>query len=180
MGIETGVLIALSATAAGVGGYMQYQGQKQQADVQKSMMEYEADRRLRDAEYKRLASREMQQTRRDKLRKILSSQRAAYAKGGVTMAGSPTEVQLQTVTDIETDIAMAAWDFEVGARHDESAAALSVFRAGAARQAGKIGANTALVGMAGSMASLGASYKLQSMGTTAKTPNTAKATYLRY
>lgn len=85
-------------TLIGVGtlatGAMQYAGMKQQQSATRKEMELNQRRTNIEIENVR--------RRADRLR---SSQRVAFTKGGVALAGSPLEVMAQSAADAERDIA---------------------------------------------------------------------------
>ena len=156
----TAIMADLAITTMAVGGGLQYMGQKEQAKAESSMYKHNALVEERNADYARAADRENQLARRKQMRQVLSAQRAAYGKSGVQMVGSPIEMQLQTLSDFEVDIAKESWDSEIGARRMESSAAIETMKAKQSRKAGKFAAGNALFGGAAQMASFGVNYKL--------------------
>jgi hypothetical protein len=150
----------LALTGIGMSAGMQYMGIQQQAKAEESMYEYNALVQQRNAEHARSASREQQLTRRAEMRRLLGAQRTGYAKAGVQMVGSPVEVQLDTLTAFEGDIAKEAWNYEIGARQQENAAAIELYKAKSAAKAGKMAAFNTLFGAGTQMATFGLNYKL--------------------
>jgi len=104
---------------------------------------------------------------RDKGQSLLSTQRARYGASGVAMTGTPLDVALGTVKDVEMDALMARYNAEVDARRSEGQAAIYRSQADAASKAGTIGAvGTLLTGAA----SLGMIQPAKLAGGTAMAP----------
>lgn len=164
MGFDPITLLVIGIGAVVAGTAVQMYGAAQQAKATATMYEYNAEVNRREAEQQRKISLEEQQIKRDELRRHLAAQRVAYAKAGVTPAGSPTEVMLQTVEDYSADIAMLALGRETAARRFESAAGLDVYRAGYARAAGPLQVGAALFGGISQTAQMGISYHLVQQG----------------
>ena len=78
----TGIILALAG--AGIGAYASLQAGKAQA----KMAKYNAAVAMREAEASRQAAAYEEKQQRKQTEKLLSKQRAAYAKAGVQFTGS--------------------------------------------------------------------------------------------
>jgi hypothetical protein len=180
------VLIAAAAAAtmagAGIGAYGQYQAGK----AQQAMANYNAKVQQQTAEYNNklaqnaaIAEEQAQSVRsqqmRDDKRRMLSSQRAGFAKTGAAMEGTPLTVLAEQAGMMEHDILLAKHESDVRARTyrqegamglwtGRSQAAMSRFEGSQAAKAGRIGAGATLLSGAGSVAGMGMSYGARSGG----------------
>ena len=68
---------------------------------------------------------------------LLSTQKAMYAKAGVTQAGSPTDVALQTATNFQFDKLVTNYNATIQAQKRESQAANERYYGRQAARAGK-------------------------------------------
>jgi len=80
-----------------LGTYMQAKGQYEQGKMQQRWAEYNA------AVSKQEAELEKRKMRKERV-KLLSAQRAGYAKAGVQFEGTPLEVMVETAKEIEHSI----------------------------------------------------------------------------
>lgn len=149
--------IALVAVGAGVQAY----GARQQYKAEAAMHKYNAAVAQQEAAMKRRASQEEQQIQRERMRRVLKTQRALYAKGKIRMVGSPIEVQLQAVEDMAADIATGAYGREIEARRWESVATMERFKKKAVRRAGRLAVAGALFGGAGQIGMMSYARSLQ-------------------
>ncbi len=130
------------------------------AESQASMYEYNRQVAERNAAQIRRASLAEQSSRRDEMRRFLSTRQAKYAAAGVTMAGSPLETQLETIQIYEDDISNLTWEYDIAAQRQESQGAIEQFKADQARRGGRIGIGQALVSGIGDIAKMSLSSQL--------------------
>lgn len=159
------MLLAGSMGMAAAGSGMQARGERQRAKSQAAMYEYNAGVQRREAAQIRRANLDEQRVRRDEMRRTLKQRRVLYAKASVTMAGSPMETQLQTAQELAEDIARLTETYDIEAQRAMSQAGLDVYRAKAAKKAGRLGVRTTLFGGISDIAKLGLKYELQKEGT---------------
>ena len=157
---------AISAATMAAGTAMQMSGAHQAAKSEAALYKYNAALDRREAQQRRTASLDEQRIRRDQMRRTLKRQRVGVAKAGIQMRGSPFEAQLATVEAMSSDIAMLAYGRELEATGLEARAGIGRYRAGAARQAGRIGVATALVGGISDISKLGIRKHLAKQPTT--------------
>jgi len=155
IGFFTKYAAAISVAATVAGTAMQVAGSRQAAKSEAALYKYNEALNLREAQQRRTASLSEQSIRRDQMRKTLKRQRTAIAKGKIRMGGSALLTQLESVEIMSADIAMFAYGRELEATGLETKAGVSRFRAGAARQAGRLAVGTALVGGVSGIAKLG-------------------------
>jgi uncharacterized sporulation protein YeaH/YhbH (DUF444 family) len=166
-----GTAITWGGTLAGAavgsmveGTAYQVRAARQAAKTQEAMYEYNAKVRQQEAAQIRRASLEEQHIRRDDMRRLLAKRRALYAKGGVTMAGSPMEAQLDVVSEFTEDISRMSLAYDIEAKRQLSGAGLETYKAKAAKRAGRLAVGTALFGGLSDIATLGLRYQLQKLG----------------
>lgn len=171
-------LIALTIGSKVVGTIIEMRGAKAQAKSLEAIYKYNASVKEREAAQIRRANLEEQAVRREQMWRFIKTRRAAYAKGGVVMEGSPMEAQLQAVSDISDDIDRMSLSYEIAAKRATSEAGLEIYKAKAARQAGKISVGTALFGGLSDLAMMGLNYQLQKQQFSSLT-NSQTASYER-
>ena len=140
----TGVEIAILGTMA-AGTAVSAAGAIQSSQAQAAAFEYQGEIARRQAEYAEARYRERSQ-------RLLSSQRTAIAKSGVTIEGTPLEVMTKTAEDAELD----ALAIRYGGITAQQAAR---FEAGSARTAGRYRAVSNLLTGAGQTAYAGSRFK---------------------
>lgn len=158
--VGAGTLLADAIAVTIAGTAIQVMGARESAKAERAMYKYNAAVATQEAAQKRRATQEEQQIRRERMRRVLKTQRALYAKGKIRMTGSPIETQLQAVEDMASDIATYAYEGETQARRFESRAGMERFRAKTARQAGRMGVAGALFGGVSQIGMMGLQYKL--------------------
>ena len=166
-GLDPLTLAVISASAMAAGAGVQAYGIRKRAKAESKIYKHNASIDRRDAEQRRISSMEEQQILRERMRKHLEKHRATEAKSGFMMSGTPLEEQLKIAEVYATDIGMMALGAETEARSLEQRAGISRYRAGYATQAGRIGVGSALLGGAGSIASLGMEYNLNNQTSSA-------------
>ncbi len=149
------VATALSVAAIVGGSFLQAKGVRDAAKAEAALYQYNAALDRREAQQRRTASLDEQGIRREQLQKELKRRRAVVAKRGIQLRGSPLLAQLETAQVMAADIANLAFGRELEARGLEQQATINEFSAGAARQAGRLGVATALVGGVSDISRLG-------------------------
>jgi len=137
MGATTALLAA--STAMGVGGSL-IQGQQQAQAA-----EYNAAVARQQAEAARVAGELEAERIRIAGEKLTGQQKAMYAKSGVTFAGSPMEVMIDSATQNEMDALMTEYNYAIQASQAESEAALAEWRAKTAVTSSYMRAGTTLL-----------------------------------
>lgn len=155
------ILAATAVTAIAMGTVTQMQAAKQQAQSAEAMYRYNAEVMRREASQIKRASLEEQRTMKEDMLSFLKRQRVLYAKGQIRMDGSPFEVQLETISVMSEDIARLSEAYDIEAGRAVSAAGLEIYKAGAARRAGRLAVGTTLFGGVSDIATLGLQYQLQ-------------------
>ncbi len=143
MGFAVGV-DALIASAAGTattayGAYASGEQQKANLEYNAAVQRNQAIREEQAAFYE--AGKLSEEGQRFKAR-----QRVAFAKAGVTGAGTPLLVLSDTADQIARDVQMTMWGGQQRAGFMRSQAGLSMLRGRTAKRAGLIGAGSTLLG----------------------------------
>jgi hypothetical protein len=76
---------------------------------------------------------------------MLGTQKAVYARAGVTMSGSPTDVALQTATNFEYDKLVTKYNTEVAASKMKSEAGLQTYYGRMSKQKGEFAFGQSLI-----------------------------------
>lgn len=116
-----------------------------QGNAQSNMAKYNAAVSEREARQAKEAAKFEESRNRQAAESLLSSQRAAYAKGGVTSEGSPLLVQAETAEEAEIDALALRYSGSVAEARAKSQAALDRMQGKAAKTAGYLGAGTSLL-----------------------------------
>lgn len=171
---EPTTLAIASIGASLAGGYMQYQGQKQQGAAQANALRYQADvdnnnkiiqERLATDALDRGAEEE--RIHRIKIGRLKSDQINAFAKNGVvTDSGSPLDVlsdtaaigELEALT-IRNNAEREAYGYKVGAMNYGASAQNNLMASSQAKKSGNQAATTSLLSTAGSVSSKWYDYK---------------------
>lgn len=136
----------MGMVSKGLGTFMNYKTGKQETKTEAAWHAYSAVMHNRNVEYMKLASNEMQRSRRELLRKNLSTMRTSYAKAGVTIEGSPMDVMLEKIDYAEKDIATKYYDIEVGIQKEKSLAAIQRWQEAEVKRTGKLSSQATLFG----------------------------------
>ncbi len=138
-------LMAVS-TAASAGGAI-YSGIKQEeaAEYSAKVAEQNAEASLKKAAYDEEAQRE-------KVKRLLSTQRAAYGKSGVDLTGSPLLVLEDTAAQGELDALAIRYGGEIEAGQQKSKAELYRLQGQTAKTEGFIKAGTTILSATGKSA----------------------------
>lgn len=144
MGVEALIAITALSAIAGAGGAL-YSGAKQQeaADYNAAVAEQGARAAQDKASYD-------EDIHRERVRKLISTQRALYGKSGVEISGSPLLVLEDTAGQGELDALAIRYGGNVNAAQQKSSATLSRMQGSAARTSSYIQAGTSLLTGAGS------------------------------
>lgn len=136
----------LAGVLSVVGGFVSAAGAMQQGKAAQQQAEYNAKVAENNAIMARQqAGAEQNRIGRDTRRRI-GAQRAAYGASGFTVQGSPLDVLGETAALGKYDELVAGYNGEVKARGLVAQAQQYRLEGRAARQAGKIGAASALIG----------------------------------
>ncbi|OGP65584.1 MAG: hypothetical protein A3K22_03505 [Deltaproteobacteria bacterium RBG_16_42_7] len=144
MAIETVGMIITAVAAAG-GAYYSYESGQQQKKAYKAnaaILEQDALAEKQKAEYEEGAHR-------NRIRQILSRQKALYGKSGVQMEGSPLLVMEDTAAQGEMDALAIRYGGDVAAARTRSEANLMRMQGRTAGRLGTIKAGTTLLQGAG-------------------------------
>ena len=150
------IAVGTTAVSAGMSAYGQYEsGQSQQkwsrynADVQRE----QAKAVLHQADV--AANR-----KREEGQRLMAKQRVLYAKGGLDMSGTPTELMLGTARDIEIDAQAIMQKGEMGYSQNMESATISEGEGDVAASSGTMQAGATLLSGLGKAADLySANYK---------------------
>jgi len=122
------LMIPAALQIAGTG--LKMFGQHQEASKAQDLANYNAAIALDDARLIEASARLEIGRGREQGQRFIGSQRARYAKSGVTSDGSPFEVLAQTATDIEMDLQMDYYNSQVAARRSRIQASFDQAQAG--------------------------------------------------
>jgi len=141
MGLGGPELAILSFAAGGLNAFGQFQAGAEQERIENfnaSIAEQEA-RNVRASEVLNQFQKKKQ------IAQIMGSQRAAFAKAGVSYTGSPIVLAHESLTNAEMDLSISKHNAELKAQRLESEARIRGFRAKAAKRAGTRRAITTLL-----------------------------------
>jgi len=93
------ISLGLLATSTALSAYSTYE----RAKSEKEIAEYNASVREEDAAAAETQAQEEADLHRDRVRRLMATQRAGYAKAGVTRQGSPLAVLSDTLSEGEKD-----------------------------------------------------------------------------
>ena len=139
------ILTAASSLMGAAGSIQQGQAEQEAADYNADVARQSAQASLDKADYDETIHRE-------KVRKLLSSQRAAYGAAGVDMAGSPLLVLEDTAAQGELDAKAIRYGGEVEAKQKLSQAEIYELTGKNAKTASYYKAGTSLLSGGASMA----------------------------
>lgn len=146
-----------AAAAAGASVYMSYKGQKEQAQSESAIAEYNA--KLAEGEAKESeqnAVYDSMQNRR-KSRQIIASQKAAIGASGAVKTGSPLLALADTEKQLELDNVMAARNSVLSSNRFRQQSNLFGYQSKAVKRYGGAQATGSLLAGVGQTASYGAS-----------------------
>lgn len=155
MSFLAAVTAGLSMAGVGMAAYGQYQAGKSAEEV----AEYNARVQENQAKREEYAAGYEADMLADRGKKLRAKQRVAYAKAGVTSAGTPLLVFEETAAEIAQDVAMTRWGGTQRASYYRSAAGISLMKGRSAYRAGVIGAGTSL--LSGASSSLSAYMRMR-------------------
>jgi len=135
-GVE--MLAAGSAIVGAVGAI-------QQGKAQQSMANYNAAVAERAAESAKVAAAFEESAQRSQAEKLRSTQRALFARSGVTPEGSPLLVEADTAAQAEQDALAIRFSGSAAEARAKSQAAMSRFEGRVAKQASMFKAGTSLL-----------------------------------
>lgn len=140
MGVETTFMVIAAISAIAGAGSAIYSGIKQEeaADYNAAVSEQAARAAKDKASYE-------EDIHRERVRKLISSQRALYGKSGVDMSGSPLLTLEDTAGQGELDALAIRYGGNVSAAQNRSAATLSRMQGSAARTSSYIQAGSSLL-----------------------------------
>ena len=129
---------------------------KENADNQVKLEKYNAKVAEQEAEAKRRAGKAQVDLLQDRKERMLASSRANTAKSGITSAGAPLLVDIESAELSAFDQLTARYNTQVDVNRSLSEANLYKYKASAARRAGRLAVAGAIVGgAAGAAGSMG-------------------------
>lgn len=134
----TAIAIAAGTAISAYGSYASGRAQKKQAEANAQIAEADAKAAEQKAKYD-------EDLHRQRVRKILSSQRAAIGSSGVSVEGSPLLALEETAREGELDALAIRYGGDVSASRSRSEAALSRQEGRSAQRAGYIQAGSTLL-----------------------------------
>jgi len=158
---------AISATAVSTGISMQ--AQRQQNKAASATAKYNAALAQRKADEERKMGLIKAEARRKQTQRLMSSQRAGYAKAGVTTAGTPLTVGLETAKNEALNALMINREGENAARGYEAEASAFNAQASNIKSAGRLAVGAELFGGIGSIASMSTDLDFTNTSTTTST-----------
>ena len=122
-------IIAIVTSVAGaamsaVGSIQQGQAQSASLKAQAEAARYNQNVANQNAQMVMQSQAYNEQIQREKNQRLLASQKAAYGKAGVTMAGSPLDVQADTTFMMEQDILSSRYNAQIKSWQYQSQAGL--------------------------------------------------------
>lgn len=120
-------------------------GQEQAGQAQQQASEYNARILEDDSKAVQQKAKYDEEIHRERVRQLLSQQRAAISRAGVTIEGTPLLATLDTIEKGEMDALAIRHGGQVEAKRKLSQASVSRFEGQQARQASRIGAGTTLL-----------------------------------
>ncbi len=164
--------IALAATAA----TLSVVAAQEQADTNKKLADYNAKVAAQEAEAKRRAGAAQVDLLQERKERMLASSRASTAKSGITSAGAPLLVDIETAELSAFDQVTARYNTQVDVNRSLSEVNLYKYQGKQAKRAGRLAVGAAIFSGAAGVA--GAAYQgsLQKPpGTTGNLPGAAAA-----
>jgi len=148
----------MSAQAVMVGaqvlsGVMGFKGNRAAAKAAEQAAEYNAQIEENEAVLLARARRDQEQNVRADARRLIGAQRAATAKSGVQMSGSPLQALADTYFNVERDAQRIQYAASVDAANQEAAAAMARANGAASSAAYKTAALQSLLGAVSGTAS---------------------------
>ena len=137
MAIETILYVGAAVVAAGSAVYQGVQANKE--------AKYNAQIREQDAIAAKNKAAYDETMHRDRVRKLLSSQKALYGRSGVSLLGSPELVMEETAAQGELDALAIRYGGDVEASRNRSEATLSRMRGKSASTSGYASAGSSLL-----------------------------------
>ena len=159
--IATAAYISLAIAVIGTG--TSAYGQYSQAQSQKKWSDYNADVQRQQAQEALHASEIEAKRKREQGQQLIARQHVLYAKAGLDLNGTPTEVMLGTASDIETDAQAILHKGEMGYEQGMESATFSQNEGEIAANAGTVQAGSTLLSGLGNAASSYATYKSKNM-----------------
>ena len=138
-------LLAIAATTALVGSGVQAYSSYQQGKSAEAAGKVNAALAQREADQQRQAGQlEAERMRRERIR-LAATQRAGFAKSGVTSEGTPLQVMIQSAADEELNAQMTQYNAGIGAMRSGSEASIYKAQGVAAKRAGTLQAGSSLL-----------------------------------
>lgn len=129
-----------------IGTTMSVQAQRQQAKSSRAVAKYNAALAQQKADEERRTAKLQTEARRKGSRRLLASQRAAFAKGGVTPAGTPFALMTETAKNEALSALFIGREGELSARELESRGELYSMQAKDIGKAGRLAVGGELLG----------------------------------
>lgn len=148
----------IGAVAAAGGAAMQAQASRTQAKAQAQMNEYNAKVLEQEAKMQERAGLEAAERSQKETRRAIAAAKVAYAKGGVTQAGSPLLFEIEAEQEGALEALTLRQNAALAGGRALSGAAISRMAGASALRAGRTAASGALVSGASQLAGQGYDY----------------------
>lgn len=143
---------AIAPVLTVVGTAVSAYGTYQQMSAQSDMSKYNAEVAEAQAEQTRRETSERVKRQRRENERFKASQRAAYAKAGITSSGTPLEVMSQTAADLELAALDTAYAGEAKAQQFMQNAAVNRYQSKSLKRAAPLAVGTTVLGGANQLA----------------------------
>jgi hypothetical protein len=157
MAVETYMIAALVTGVAGT--VLSAQAQRQQTKAERARLKYNAALAQQKADEERRIGKLKTESERKKARRIQSSQRAGYAKGGVIPIGTPAKVMTETAKNQALNALLVGRESEITAQAYESQGSMFDIQSVNAKKAGRLAVGAELFGGIGSTIQTYSAYK---------------------
>lgn len=152
--------VMLGVALTGLGAAVSAYGAYQQGQAASKMHNHNAALAAQRAKIERQNAAFAAGRHETAMRRLQGSQRAAYGASGITLFGSPTDVDMDTQTQGELDRLMIIYGGEVGAYEAEAESAKQRYAARAAKHNAKVSALSTAITGASNVYGMGHSLKL--------------------
>lgn len=153
--------LTIGMVASAVGAAVSAMGQMQAGQSQSEWYAYNAEVARQNAIAAKQSAEYDATRKREEGATLMAKQRTLYAKSGVSLEGSPTDVILGTAEDVEMDAMAIIRKGLITSQQYESQAALSEMSGSAAEKASYYGAGSTLLTGIGNVAALkGGAYRI--------------------
>ena len=152
-------LTVAALVAGGVGTAVSIQAQRQQTKASKATAKFNAALAQQKADEERRVGKLRTEAKRKQTRQRLSSQRAKFAKAGVTPQGTPLSVQTETAKNEALNALLIGRESDITAKGFEAQGSLFQTQASNIGKAGRLAVGAELFGGIGSTIQLASAAK---------------------